>query len=219
MSRDQIDSLLKDAKRAIADGEASLQKAAECIAQAQGEGATQREIAEAVGKSPAWVNQLLKWRSGGYEGSAFGSAKAQQRATFRQSEQKEKSRPVTTDEQARVGQARAEAEAEGARERAAKAEAERAKHERKKAEANARRAREEARRARERASWGRWTSGAAEIHSSSRTLLVKALGMLGSDHDDEILAAARTAEQQRRKLNLTWDELIVEAAAEARRAA
>jgi hypothetical protein len=43
--------------------------------------------------------------------------------------------------------------------------------------------------------------------------------MLGSDHDGEILATARTAEQQRRKLNLTWDELIVEAAAEARRAA
>jgi hypothetical protein len=217
MSRDQIDSLLKDAKRAIADGEASLQKAAECIAQAQGEGATQREIAEAVGKSAAWVSQLLKWRGGGYEGSAFGSAKAQQRATFRQSEQKAK--PVTTDEQARVEQARAEAAAEKARERAAKAEAERAKHERKKAEADARRAREEGRRARQRATWGRWTSGAAEINSGPRTLLVKALGMLGSDHDGEILAAARTAEQQRRKLNLTWDELIVEAAAEARWAA
>jgi hypothetical protein len=217
MTARPIDQLLKEAKCAIEDGESSLKQAAECIAEAQNQGATQREIATAVGKSAAWVNQLLKWRSDGYKGTAFGSAKAEQRATFRQSEQKEESRPVTTNEQARIEQARAEAER--ARERAARAEAERAKHERKKAEANARRAREEARRARGRASWERWTGGAAEIHSSSRTLLVKALGMLGSDHDGEILAAARTAEQQRRKLNLTWDELIVEAAAETRRAA
>jgi hypothetical protein len=219
MTARPIDRLLKDAKCAIEDGESSLKQAAECIAEAQNQGATQREIATSVRKSAAWVNQLLKWRSDGYKGTAFGSAKAEQRAAFRQSEQKEKSRPVTTEEQARVEQARVEAKAERARERAAKAEAERAKHERKKTEANARRAREEARPARERASWGRWTGGAAEIHSSSRTLLVKALGMLGSDHDGGILAAARTAEQQRRKLNLTWDELIVEAAAEVKRAA
>jgi len=138
-----IGSLLEQAKRAIAAGESSLKKAAECIAKAQAQGATQRQIAEGVGKSAAWVNQLLKWRSHGYEGTAFGTPKARQRDQFRQSKHKAAPRPVTTDEQARVEQARAEAAAEKARERAARAEAERAKHERKKAEAEARRARRE----------------------------------------------------------------------------
>jgi hypothetical protein len=124
----QIDDLLEQAKRAIADGEVSLRKAAECIAEAQSQGATQRQIAETVSKSAAWVNQLLKWRSDGFNGSAFGTVKARQRAAFRPSEQRAKPKPVTTDEQARVEQARAEAAAEKARERAAKAEAERAKH-------------------------------------------------------------------------------------------
>jgi hypothetical protein len=111
-----IDQLLNEAKQAIADGESSLKRAAECIAEAQSQGATQRRIAEWVGKSPAWVNQLLKWRNDGYEGTAFGTAKAEQRAAFRQSEQ------ARVEEEAR-------AEAEEARERA--------KHERKKEGARA----------------------------------------------------------------------------------
>jgi hypothetical protein len=43
------------------------------------------------------------------------------------------------------------------------------------------------------------------------TLLIKALGMLGSKHDGEVLLAARKAEELRKKLGATWDELIVEA--------
>jgi hypothetical protein len=38
--------------------------------------------------------------------------------------------------------------------------------------------------------------------------LKKVLGMLGSDHDGEVLSAARQAEAIRRKLQLTWDELL-----------
>jgi len=45
--------------------------AAEDIARACDQRATQREIAEGVGKSPAWVNRLLKWREGGYVGAPF----------------------------------------------------------------------------------------------------------------------------------------------------
>jgi hypothetical protein len=74
-----IDDLLKQAKRAIADGEASLKEAAECISKAQARGATQRQIAEAVGKSAAWVNRLLAWRAGGFIGDAFGPAHHKQR--------------------------------------------------------------------------------------------------------------------------------------------
>jgi hypothetical protein len=62
-----ITELLGRAKRAIETGENSLHDAAEDIAAAREQGATQRQIAEAVGKSAAWVNQLLKWRPSGYQ--------------------------------------------------------------------------------------------------------------------------------------------------------
>jgi hypothetical protein len=74
--------LLLRAKEAIAcseqefgTGKARLRDAAEAIATArQEEGATQREIAKRVGRSPAWVNRLLKWRERGYPDTAFGPA-------------------------------------------------------------------------------------------------------------------------------------------------
>jgi hypothetical protein len=210
-----VGDLLKEAKRAIANGEASLQRAAECIAAAQEQGATQRDIASAVGKSAAWVNQLLKWRAAGYGQTAFGPAKAAQRAAFRQSEQAKKSKPKrTTTEQA-------EAERAKARAQKAKADAAKAKADAAKAKAEAQRAREEAKRA-EQEAYANMFAGfrpKREIHSGDRTLLVKALGMLGSDQDGEVLNAARMAEKLRRKLGMSWDELIVEAETEARRAA
>jgi len=66
------EELLSRAKRSIDSCETPLRAAAEDIARAYEQGATQRELAEGVGKSPAWVNRLLKWRSSGYEGTAFG---------------------------------------------------------------------------------------------------------------------------------------------------
>ena len=47
------------------------------------------------------------------------------------------------------------------------------------------------------------------VNSSTRDLLVKALGMLGSDQVGERAAAALMAERQRMKLGMTWNELIV----------
>lgn len=38
--------------------------------------------------------------------------------------------------------------------------------------------------------------------------LVASLGMLGSDHDGEVLNAARAAEMLRRQLGKNWDELL-----------
>jgi hypothetical protein len=66
--------LLKRAKAAIEAGEQSLQEAAEALGLAEEDhSATQREMAEAVGKSASWVNKLLKWRRSGYkEHSPFG---------------------------------------------------------------------------------------------------------------------------------------------------
>lgn len=49
----------------------------------------------------------------------------------------------------------------------------------------------------------------SSIHTGSRELLIKALGMLGSDQIGERAAAAFMAEKQRVKLGMSWDELII----------
>ncbi|UGY25461.1 hypothetical protein HU675_0000455 [Bradyrhizobium septentrionale] len=71
------EQLLSRAKQKIDSCETPLREAAEDIARASEQGATQREVALAVGKSPAWVNRLLRWRASGYEGSAFGQKSVQ----------------------------------------------------------------------------------------------------------------------------------------------
>jgi hypothetical protein len=141
---------------------------------------------------------------------------------------KTNTRPQTADNQSQAKpnqdtsgeDMRAEAEA-AARERAAQAEAERTKYEREKREREKARA-ERRRRAREQ-EWeylGRLIDERTkkpEIPSSLRTLLVKTLGMLGSEHENEALVAARKVEEIRRKLGLMWDDLIVEATQENNR--
>ena len=42
-----------------------------------------------------------------------------------------------------------------------------------------------------------------------RQRLARVCGLLGSEHDGEALAAARQAEKIRKKLGLTWEELLV----------
>jgi hypothetical protein len=44
--------------------------------------------------------------------------------------------------------------------------------------------------------------------ADSKELLKKVLGLLSSEHDGEALNAAREAEAMRRKLRLTWDDII-----------
>jgi hypothetical protein len=43
---------------------------------------------------------------------------------------------------------------------------------------------------------------------SPTRVLSKLLGMLGSDHDGEVLTAARKAEAERRRLGKTWGDLL-----------
>src|SRR5882672_2292123 len=51
----------------------SLRTATDDMAAAKAKGATQRQIADAVGMSPTWVHQRLKWRTDGYrEATPFG---------------------------------------------------------------------------------------------------------------------------------------------------
>lgn len=88
-----IADLLNRAKVCIEAGENNLHQPAENIAAASEQGATQRKIAEVVGKSAAWVNGLLKWRLAGYPATAFGpqAAKASRaRADHVQSTEQQK---------------------------------------------------------------------------------------------------------------------------------
>jgi hypothetical protein len=54
-----IDKLHDQARQAIESGESRFRDAAEYLAKAQQLGATQRQSAEAIGKSAAWVNGAL----------------------------------------------------------------------------------------------------------------------------------------------------------------
>jgi hypothetical protein len=216
-----VAELLSRAKQAIESGETSLRVAAEDIAAAEEQGATQREIAEAVGKSAAWVNRLLKWRQSGYQdATAFGpQAKAsRQRAQRVQANEQQKKKPATTSEQAQAAAARARAETAKAEAAKAKAQAQTAKAAAAKAKADARTAR-----AKDRASFFRSAFGGSTakktIPSGARERLVKALGMLGSDQAGERANAARFVEKQRTQLGMTWDELIIPADDDKARAA
>jgi hypothetical protein len=66
--------LLQRARDAIDAGEQRLREAAEGLGLAHElHGASQAEMARAIGKSEAWVSYLLQWRRSGYKGdSPFG---------------------------------------------------------------------------------------------------------------------------------------------------
>jgi hypothetical protein len=66
--------LLSRAKAAVEAGEQSFHDAAEALGVAQElHGATQAEMARAIGRSEAWVSLLLRWRRSAYTGnSPFG---------------------------------------------------------------------------------------------------------------------------------------------------
>lgn len=187
-----------------------LEAAAEKMATAQKQGATQRKIARGVGKSLGWVNRLLKWREGGYQGdSPFGpqSRASRQRARVQSAERK-KQKPATTSEQAKAAEARARAER-------TKAEAEKRKAEAEKSKADAAKARAEKERAQAEASkafWAAYDRDTKKLPTNPRGLLIKLLGMLGSDHPGERANAARLVEKQRIKLDMTWEQLIIPAA-------
>jgi hypothetical protein len=208
LHRVSITDLLSSAKIHIAAGEDRLRQAAEDIAAASDKGATQCKIAEAVGKSQAWVNGLLQWRRAGYPDTPFGpQVQARRERAAHIISQTNNRKPASTDEKAEMTAARAQAEKAKFDASAAKARAQQAKAEAAEARARVRQARDQAA-----AEWfGLFHQKPAEIHSSTRTLLIKALRMLGSDQVGERDSAALTAEKLRKKLGMDWENLIVPA--------
>jgi predicted transcriptional regulator len=91
-------ALLSRAKAAIEAGDQSLHDAAEALAIAQQDfNATQREIAEAVGKSAAWVNRLLQWQGEGCAGSPFGPGSKAGRERQKRVQSTEQQAPLKVD--------------------------------------------------------------------------------------------------------------------------
>ena len=220
-----IDKLHDRARQAIESGENKFREAAEYLAEARKLGASQRESAKAIGKSAMWVNGLLKWHDGGYKTDCafpnprYSSPRVQ--STVRKNEPKKPPRPATSAEQAQAQTAKAEAQRAKAEAAKAKADASRARAEAKKARSeNAKaqaRAREQMHDAFAGIFWGQREK--KKIHSGARDLLIKALGMLGSEHAGERASAALVVEKQRAKLGMTWEELIVPAEADLSKAA
>jgi hypothetical protein len=212
-----VDELLERARQEIEVGETSLRAAAEDIAAAQAQGATQRRIASAVGKSAAWVNALLKWRRGGYQDvTAFGpQAKASRQRARRVQATKQKAKPATTSDPAEAAAERARAEKAKAEAEKAKAEAQKAKADaaKAKAKAEARKAKDQAK-ARARSFSDSFGAASQKLEACQRDRLVKLLGMLGSHHTGERANAAQFVEQHRAALGLTWDQLIIPAVAD-----
>jgi len=91
-----IAKLHAKARRAVEAGEHKFREVAECLAAAKKLGATQRQSAKAIGKSAAWVNTLLKWRSGGYRETPFGPQSKAKRAAVQSPKQSR--RPMTAEE-------------------------------------------------------------------------------------------------------------------------
>jgi len=184
-------------------GENNFRDAAECLANAQELGASQRQSAKAVGKSPAWVNALLKWRRSGYKDHCPFPRLGRH---VQPAEQRKASRPPTSAEQAQAQVARASAER-------AKAEAQTAKAEAVKAQAEFQRSRAEA------ASRMFGAETKRIPHSGAREQLINALQMLASERAPERASAALIVEKQRALLDMAWDELIVPAELQRRKAA
>ena len=177
--------------QAIASSDRNLKVAAEYLAYAEEEGKTQRQIAEGVGKSAAWVNRLLQWRRDGYpEDTPFGT-QSQERDERRDERVREDARSGPEHEPGPERRGSSRSGSSHARQRSRYRSGPKHKPERDR-------------------------QGFSE---HDRTTLVRVLGMLGSSNDHEVLVAARKAEEIRSRLGLTWDDLIAAAAEWQRRAA
>jgi hypothetical protein len=191
-----VEDLLLRARRKIDSGMVALRSAAEDLAAAQDQGATQREMAKGVVRSVGWVNMLLTWRKRGYEGTPFGpsSKKSRQQAKLVQASEHKKlkatGRPASTMEFAVSGALTAPVEADTCTP----------------AEADVVGLDDSA------------TVDAAEGNATKkpfsgvqRAHLIEALELLGSDQVELRASAALAVEEDRARLGMQWDQLLIPA--------
>jgi hypothetical protein len=81
---DTVCGLLELARREVALGDKQFRQAAQHMASAEEKGASQRQIAKAVGRSVGWVNRILQWKRAGYhDETPFGPQSRASRARGR----------------------------------------------------------------------------------------------------------------------------------------
>lgn len=184
---------------AKAKSEKSPREVAECVSVLLKRGLSQRKIAAEIGHSPAWMTRLLQWQRGGYVGDAFGAGHHTERVFTRPGEQH-----LSAADRATVAAARAAARKEDRKylfDELMKQMAARAK------------AQDELKRLKsENARHGfsrRPAIRPKAIDRESRDRLTKLLGMLGSNGNGEVGNAGRKADDLRRKLGMTWQDLII----------
>jgi hypothetical protein len=188
------------AKNLIAKGEKCLMQAAEVIAEVSQQGASQRQIAAEIGKSQAWVCRLLAWRAAGYaDETPFGPESKAKRDRARDQAPDQPDTDQSAD-QAEADQGEEKDDADEAETESDEGDHDQAPDD---GDDEAETMRQEFKRAR------RAKAAGDRSMQAKRILLAKALGMLGSNHDGEVISAARLAEKLRTDIGLTWLELIV----------
>ena len=175
------DEAIASAAEVIKTSDRTLRLAADYLAFAEAKGATQREMAEGIGRSAAWVNCLLQWRRNGYsESTPFGA----------QSRERDKRHDERTREREHARTRSGPKHDDGIKQRRERARRDKARAYEARVEAEVR--------ARMAEAFGR----AAQLDEVTRRRLVGCLGLLGSDKDGEVLNAARKVEKTRQRLNL-----------------
>ena len=192
-----VDEFLRRAESAIAAGERFMREAADYIAAAQAQGVSQRAIAARIGKSHPWVNRLLAWRAGGFLGEAFNrAARKSLQSAGQPADQETRPETATSGHEPPPRDGCTPADDDAVTEW-----------------------------------WRRTNSERVRVNmfdfygirrlrhaeAKDRELLVKALGMLGSNQPGEVLNAARLVEKQRRKLNIAWETMIIPASPDPER--
>jgi transposase-like protein len=178
----------------------TLREVAECVALLKQRGLSQGQIARELGRSPAWMTRLLQWQRGGYIGDPFGAGHHTERVFTRAGEDH-----LSVEDRATIAAARAAARKEDRNflfDELMKQMAARAK------------AQDELKRLKSEMRQGFSLSPAINpkaIDRESRDRLTKLLGMLGSNGDGEVDNAGRKADDLRRKLGMTWADLIIAA--------
>jgi hypothetical protein len=187
--------LLERAKHSIESGVSSLRDAAEYLADAQALGVSQRQLADGVGKSAAWVNALLKWRQHGYpEDTPFKNRRPLAKAV-QQAEQSQSSWEATDTCTSDQIQAAASGEAAETAKLDADAPAE-----------------DEVVEPENHANADAFGDNSDTTFSSvRRENLIEALEFLGSARPGKRAKLALVVERRRSELGLTWDELLIPA--------
>jgi len=204
MSSVTVSNHLEQAKDCIARGDSLTREAAEHIADAMrlDNKLSQREVAARIGKSAAWVNVLMKWRSEGYKSETpFGPQSKASRTKAAAVQATKRPPEKVTPERLLRENARAERDTAKASAAEARAKAAEAKHKTEQAKQEAEADRLRANRLR--------ADGAADISNEERERLLKLLDKLGIDEEGERANAAKMADDFRESLGLSWSNLIV----------